>query len=439
MGIMFGIVYWIFSEYREEDFQQRQKEKIITTLHFINEIEKDERELTEAVDRLAINSILNEKLLIFDSEKKLIYSSLDDVPIEYSDLLLQKLSEQNVWIEQKDGLYDVVAIHFKVNQKSYYGISKAFDELGYTKLSFLRRLLLIAFIVFTINVILISIYIARRISKPISELTSTLAKYKIGETPPQIQPRTNTVEIDFLNDKFNELLNRINNAYTFQKHSIQHISHQLKTPIAVLISELERMRQKSNESVIQQDIDKQISRARSLAEVMNTLLEISKIESGQGVETHTLRIDEVIFDCISELNTLKLDFIFEVNYLPAEPSIETLSVKANEKLIRQVFLNLLNNGIAYNSGNKVKIEIDVSNAAALQIFIINKGRVISREEENFLFTHFFRGENSRDKPGFGLGLTLTRAIVELHKGHISYSNPSEDVNVFTVQFPISLS
>ncbi|MEZ4890894.1 MAG: hypothetical protein R2779_10220 [Crocinitomicaceae bacterium] len=52
------------------------------------------------------------------------------------------MNAENVWIEQKDGDYDVVAIHFKSNQNTYYGISKAYDEFGYTKLHFLRNILL---------------------------------------------------------------------------------------------------------------------------------------------------------------------------------------------------------------------------------------------------------------------------------------------------------
>lgn len=439
VGVMFFTVFFLFSEYREEDFQQRQKEKIITTLQFISEIEKDESELAEAIDRLTINSLLNEKLLIFDSEKKLIYTSLDDMPISYSNNLLNELNEEDIWIEQKDGVFDVVAIYFKSNQKGYYGISKAYDEFGYTKLTFLRNLLVAAFLVFTALVILISVYIANRIAKPISGLASLLGKYRIGETPNNQQINTNTFEIDYLNTKFNELVSRVNNAYAFQKNSIHHISHQLKTPIAVLISDLERIKQKTNDNTIQQDIDRQIAKTKSLAEIINTLLEISKIEAGQDFEKNTIRIDEIIFDCIGELNTLYPDFSFEVNYSPAQPDANALSINGNEMLMQQAFQNLLNNSIAYSNNNKAEIKIDVSQSNHLKIFIINTGKPISKEEENFLFTHFFRGENSRDKIGFGLGLTLTKSIIQLHNGNIVYSNPSNIINVFEVQFPVSLS
>ncbi len=437
VGILFFVMYWLFSEYREEEFQQRQKEKILSTLHFISEVEKKEKELTDAIDRLTINSILNEKLLIFDSSKKLVYASLDDVSISYSGALLSELNDHKNWIEQKDGLYDVVAIYFTSNNKSYYGISKAFDEFGYTKLSFLRNLLLIVFIVFSALVIALSIYISNRISKPIARLAMLLSNYKIGISPINSIIQTNTFEIRYLHKKFNELVSRTNEAYNFQKNSIHHISHQLKTPIAVLISEQERIRNKTADKIMQQEIDTQITKTRSLADIINILLEISKIESGQSVHKHSIRADELIFDCISELNTLYPEFIFEVSYQPDEPDAEKLTIYANEMLIRQAFQNLLNNCVVYSDKNgKAEIKMDSSQTGRLAILFINAGPSLSDKERTFLFSLFFRGENSRNKAGFGLGLTLAKNIIVLHKGTLSYTSPSENINVFEVQLPL---
>lgn len=434
VGVMFLVVFWLFSEYREEDFQQRQKDKIITTLQFITEVEKYEKELTEAIDRLNINSLLNEKLLIFDKTKKLIYSSLDDVPIGYSNKLLEELSERNEWIEMKDGLYDVVAIYFTSNNNSYYGISKAYDEFGYTKLIYLRSVLITVFIIFTILIVLLSTYFANLISKPISKLAELLEKYRIGEKLITNNITTNTYEIEYLNAKFDELVSRANNAYNFQKNSIHHISHQLKTPITILISELERIKQTIESDSIKKDIDKQIVKTKSLAEVINTLLEISKIETGQQLEKKLIRTDEVIFDCISELNMIYPKFIFEVNYIPSTPNAESLVIKGNEMLIRQAFQNLLNNCISYSNSKNAEIIIDTSQEHKLKISFRNDGKPVSKDEEKYLFSHFFRGENSRHKIGFGLGLVLTKNIIELHDGIISYTNSSKNINIFKVEF-----
>ncbi|MBX2923154.1 MAG: HAMP domain-containing histidine kinase [Chitinophagaceae bacterium] len=431
------VIYLLFSSYREEEFQQRQKDKIISTLHFIAEIGKSDNDLTEAIDRLTINSLLDEKLLIFDSNKKLIYSSLDDLPISYSTNLLNSLSSGNDWIERKEGRYDVVAIYFKSDDKYFYGISKAYDEFGYSKLSYLRNILFAVFAAITIAVILISLFLAKRISKPIAELAGLLGNYKLEEPKLSNQLRTTTYEINYLNEKFNELLKRTHEAFAFQKHSIHHISHQLKTPVAVLVSELEIIKNNAENDVMKEALDTQISKTKSLADIINVLLELSKFESGQPVQKHPVRMDELIFDCIQELNIIYPSFHFEVNYFPDEADPGKFTLNINEMLIRQAFQNLLANCITYSSNAKAEIELDSSENNALDISIINVGKTLSREEEKYLFNHFFRGENSRSKIGFGLGLVLAKEIIVLHSGNIIYSSPAEGINVFEIRFPLS--
>jgi len=438
VGVLCLVTHWLFSEYREEEFQQRQKERILSTLHFISEVEKKEKELTDAIDRLTINSILDEKLLIFDSDKKLVYASLDDLSISYSEALLSELNGHKNWIELKDGLYDVVAIYFTSNGKSYYGISKAFDEFGYTKRSFLRNLLIVLFIVFSGLVVALSIYLSNRISRPIAQLATLLGSYKIGISPITGIARTNTSEIRYLYKKFNELVSRTNEAYHFQKNSIHHISHQLKTPIAVLMSELERIRNKVSDTDIQREVDALIAKTGSLADIINILLETSKTASGQSLDRQPVRADELVFDCIGELNKLYPDFVFEVGYRPDGLEAEKLTVRANEMLIRQTFQNLLNNCVLYGAeSGKAEIRMDGSQAGWLSISFANAGPPLSDEERAFLFTHFFRGENSRNKAGFGLGLTLAKNIIDLHGGRISYDNPSGDTNLFEVLLPLA--
>ncbi|MBO9682097.1 MAG: HAMP domain-containing histidine kinase [Flavisolibacter sp.] len=436
-AIAFIIIYLLFRLYREEEFQQRQKEKIVSTLNFMTEIEKANQELTEALDRISINSLLDEKLLIFDANRKLIYSSLDDVPVRYSNDLLKELNSIKDRIEMKDGKYDVVAVYITLKGKNYYGISKAYDQFGYSKLGFLRNTLLVAFFVIIAAVLIISVFLAKRISKPISDLARLLSNYRLGESHLPQQINTSTEEIKYLNEKFNELVKRTNEAFSFQKHSIDHISHQLKTPLAVLVSELERLKRTTSDNELKPELEKQINRTRSLAEVINALLEISKIEAGQLVEFRNIRVDEILFDNIEELNTLHPEFHFELNYYPDQPEAERLSLKINEMLIRHAFQNLLSNCVTYSNTPESKILIDCSSTQELKISISNSGNPLSTEEEKYLFNHFFRGENSRGQMGFGLGLVLAKKIINLHAGSISYSNPAADLNVFEIRFPLS--
>ncbi len=438
VGILFLALYWLSAEYREEEFQQRQREKILYTLQFITDVAENEYKLIAALDQLTINSMLDEKLLIFDANKKLIYSSLDDVSISYSQDILTSLSDQNTWIEGKDGLYDVVGIYFHSRGMSYYGMSKAFDEFGYSKLSFLRYSLIAIFIAFSALVLLLSNYLSNIISKPIAELANMLGNYTIGKEPENDKIATTTFEINYLRDKFSELAARTNRAYLFQKNSIQHISHQLKTPIAVLISELERLRQSGKAHDLQFELDNLLSKTKSLADLINILLEISKIESGYSLKTQAIRVDELVFDAINQIHTLHPDFVFEVNYLPDTPEGNKLLIQANEMLLLQAFQNLLNNCIAYSDNNRAEVRFNCTHPSYLHILFCNSGPVLAENEVGFLFDYFFRGSNSQSRIGFGLGLTLSKSIIELHNGHISYHSSSGDTNIFEVQLPYGL-
>lgn len=437
IGIIFVVIYLFYSAFREEEFQQRQKQKISTTLFFLTEIKKTDDELIEAVDHLTINDLFDEKLLLFDENKQLIYSSVDDTPITISKEMLSGLNSENQWIETKDGLYDVVGTYIEKNGETYFGISKAYDTHGYSKLYFLRNSLLLAFLVITISVFLIASYLAKKIARPLADLANLLSSYRLtDEAPLPKRITTTTAEIISLNDKFNELVNRTHEAFAFQKHSIQHISHQLKTPITVLISELERIKDKEEAEELRPELEIQIVKTKSLADIINILLEILKTETDQIISKKEIRIDEVIFDCVADLNQLYPHFHFEINYTSVDPEVNKLIFKINKMLIRQVFQNLLSNCIAYSDNDKAEIKIDCSLKEEVKVIISNSGKPLSEEERKHIFNHFFRGENSWGKTGFGLGLVLTQKILALNSGSIRYTNPSEHLNVFEITLPI---
>jgi two-component system, OmpR family, sensor histidine kinase ArlS len=435
-AISITIIYILFSEYREEEFQQQQNEKIHTTIKLIEKFKQESAAISFLIDQQDINDFYDEKLLVYDSNKKMIFASLDSLDIVKAESILNKLSPTQRWIETKEENYDLIGIYAETNNQDYYAVSKAYDAFGYSKLYFLRNVLFGIFLFITVVVVLISRFLSDKISRPITALAENLNKYDLSkENIDELAIETSSSELNQLTQRINELLRRTNEAFVFQKHTIHHISHQLKTPISVLVSELERIKDFSNIEDVKSEIENQIIKAKSLGGIINVLLEISKIESGQQTKKQALRIDELFFDIIEEFNALYPHFHFEVNYAPDEINENRLIVNLNPILIRQAIQNLLSNCVSYSNNSKAEIKIDCSDSNDIKIQIINSGNPISTEEENFLFNHFFRGKNSEGKIGFGLGLVLTKKIVELHSATIMYSNPTANMNVFEVCFP----
>lgn len=434
-GIALFFIYTLFAQYREEEFQQRQKEKIKSTLFFLSEIKRTDNELTEAIDRLTINDLYNEKLLIFNDQKKLIYSSIDNTPIHYSSSILEKLSAENEWYESKDKLYDVVGLYFHNNGNAYYGISKAYDKFGYSKINYLKLILTAAFLMISTAVISTSYFLSQKITKSLTTVTKKIKEYNFDNEYTPIVYEKSENEISILAEQFNKLMKKMNEVFSFQKHTIHHISHELKTPIAVLVSNFEKIEKETDIEKIQTLITDQKEDTKNLSEIINSLLEIAKAETGNVVKNDKLRIDELIFDISAELNIVHSNFLFSIEYVHTIEE-NNLIISCNARLLKAALTNLMLNCIQYSNNSNAKIRIETKDSN-IQIHFENSGEVISGTETQFLFRHFFRGQNSKGKRGFGLGLVLIRKIAAIHGGNIAYQSPNNNTNIFILTLPLS--
>ncbi|MDX2248876.1 MAG: HAMP domain-containing sensor histidine kinase [Bacteroidia bacterium] len=438
VGAAFFFIYTQFYRYREYDFEQQQKEKIQTTLLFLNEIREIDEKLVCGIDLITINHLFDEKLLIFDVEKKLVYSSIDDTPITFSDNILAVLSPETRWFRQKDGRYDILGAYMEQNGQVYYVISKAYDLFGYHKLNYLKFIILLTFILISLVVIFMSYYLSKRITNPIISLTQHIKDFtfETGQKLRTVSDINTRNEVSILNQRFNELMQRMNEAFSFQKHAVHHISHELKTPIAILVSNFEKIESEKDITKIKELVRLQKEDTKSLGEIINTLLEIAKTESGNAPAYSPVRIDELIYDLTDELNVLYPEFQFSIEYSQITEDEDALTVLANQRLLKAALSNLIHNCIQYSSDKKAKIRI-TAEQKNLRIDFSNQGPVINEKERSYLFQHFFRGENSIGKRGFGFGLVFVQKILALYKGEIAYFSNNTNANRFTVTFPLS--
>lgn len=401
----------------------------------MSEIKKIDSELSESIERINIHDFYNEKLLIFNYKKELIYSSIDDTPIENPKDILDQLSIENEWYEDKDQLYDVVGLYFQNKNKAYYGISKAYDKFGHQKLDYLKDILIAFFIIISFAVISISYFLSQKITQPLISITQKIKDYHFEKEYKPIVFEQSKNEIAILAQRFNELMNKIAEAFAFQKHAIHHISHELKTPISILVSNFEKIEKETDIEKIHLMIKMQKEGTKNLSEIITLLLEIAKYENGNIYKEDNIRIDELIFDAAEDIKVVYPDFIFSIDYTQIVDE-NHLTLSANAKLLKAAFTNLILNCIQYSEDKKVKVSIRNDNKF-IEVSFENKGAVINEKEKQFLFQHFFRGENSKGKRGFGLGLVFVHKIIVLHNGYITYHTPNNNTNLFIISLPLS--
>ncbi|WP_026953528.1 sensor histidine kinase [Algoriphagus vanfongensis] len=439
-AVSLTVVFILFSEYREEEFQQRQKAKIILTINLISQYKEKSENLSKSMDELTINDFFDEKLMIFDGEKSLIFSSIDDLSIEDPESILNALSPESIWIETKEGDYDVIGTYYDKDGKSFYAISKAYDEYGLTKLDFLKNTLALIFVGILLTIVLISFFLSNKLAKPIDQLSEDINHFNFNANQNQLLVHTDSgsLEIDQLYERFNQLLRRTNESMAFQKHAVQHISHELKTPISVLVSELERLKVQVQNDQLADQLSQLAYKAKFLGEIIQSLLQISKIEAGQQLDISPIRVDELLFDLIADLQTIRPEFSFDFQlvYEGEEMQENQLEVMSNAVLLKQAFQNLLSNCIAYSDSKSATISVNSTSDKDLKVSISNSGSPVLDDEKPLLFEHFFRGKNSHGKLGFGLGLVLTKKIIQLAGGTIQYESSMDNKNTFSIQLPL---
>ena len=169
-GIALVFIYTLFSGYREGEFQQRLKDKISFSIKFLDEVQKTNTDLLDNLDQITIDDIYEEKMLLFNANKQLIYASLDNTQIIHTKQILSQLSPNNNWLKMEEDGFDVVGTNINVNGKEFYGIYKAYDTYGYTQLHFLGYILWAAFFFISIVTLLVTFYISRQISMPINRM-----------------------------------------------------------------------------------------------------------------------------------------------------------------------------------------------------------------------------------------------------------------------------
>jgi two-component system sensor histidine kinase ArlS len=432
LGIALSGVYYLMSLNRKQEFIQRLKDRTTTTCRLLLDVKEIDHDVIQVFDKNTINNLYDEKILIFDSAGRNIYSSVDDTRILFPQEVIDDLKQGEREITYIEGNYEVYAHAIVDKGKTFYAIGKAFDKYGKEKLNFLIWALSFIYVFVLILVIIISFYLSKQISRPITKLTTEVNDRNLLNLS-KIEIPKNQDEIASLAIGFNNMLARVEQAYVYQKNFIQHVSHELKTPIAVLISNIERTMQNKDRAQWEQSFEFQRSGLMQMASVINTLLDISKYETNpEQLFKQNIRLDEVIFESMDNLELVYPDAKFNLSIDESLQNAEELTCSGNERMLSIAFFNLIKNAVEYSTDKVVYINIK-KGEGDIQITIKNNGPVLSELEQSKLFRHFFRGSNSRDKAGIGLGLIMAHKIIDLHRGGLlTYQITPENLNCFTV-------
>jgi signal transduction histidine kinase len=424
-----AVIIFLFANFRKQDFKQRLEEKAITTIRLLSDVKQFDEQLLKIIDSNSINKLYDEKTLVFNEKKELVYSSLDDKKVNWTLNDLNILSShQNLFKE--DEMNEIYGTSSLINGRRFYVVISANDNYGKRKLEYLIYILVLSYIGFTILTWSLCYLAVKKLFKPLDVFYESLAKINANNLHSRLEySESNKNEISLIAKEFNMLLERVEFAYQKQKEFTSQASHELRTPLARISAQLE------NYLLHPEDITKLrvvLKNTHQLSELVDSLLLLSRLDYIEQVQKEKIRIDEVLYKCMDKAHQEFKDLKISFDIQEQDITEKMMTVNCNASLLQIVFSNLIKNAYTYSDNQSVSIRMYFEEDNVLLEFK-NTGNSLSPQEELQLYQPFMRGQNAKHTSGIGLGLRMVHRILHFYGFSIHYRSDS-NLNMFIIRF-----
>lgn len=438
LSVTFAVIYFESADFRRADFYDHLRQRALTTQRLLLDVEEIDSMLLRIIDRNTLTSLYDEHILVFDSDNKLKYSNLDEDSILFDYALLQEVQKHHE-VQRQDPRTQRELLGLRADRanESYIILASAYDRYGIRKIENLRNILLFTWLFgLGLTVFLAYLYVRSIVGRPLANLTERISAIRGDDLKARLEVPKDQDELTILARNFNDLLERVEQAFYAQRSFVQFASHELRTPLANMLSETENTLAKPRTPEEYQHSLRSLREEQSrLIEMSNALLLLSHYEQASlDAQTPPVRIDEVLFHTIEEVRALAPDARALLDFASAPEDQRELLARGDSALLRTAFRNLIENACRYADDHTVRIQIH-PRPDRLDIRFDNLGDTLSDAESRLLFTPFFRGKNTAGKRGIGLGLVIAQRILRLHHADIRYECPQPGTNRFVVSFP----
>lgn len=301
--------------------------------------------------------------------------------------------------------------------------------------SFLNKINTILIVVGIISLaiaLLLGTLMSGRISRPISKTVRAASEISKGNFKQRIEEKSTTREISQLTTTVNDLAESLEKQQKLRKTMAADVSHELRTPLASLQSSLEAM----IDGIWEPNGERLESCHEEILRINRLVGDLEKLERAEAenavLDTTEFNLTELAQHIVHNFETDFCKKGVKLNLIG-----NAVTIRADRDKISQVMINLLSNALKYTpQGGHAAIHVkDTENT--VELTVSDDGDGIPPEDLPNIFERFYRADKSRNRftGGSGLGLSITKAIVEAHKGSITVISELNKGTVFTVCLP----
>lgn len=273
-------------------------------------------------------------------------------------------------------------------------------------------------------------WMASRAIRPIASISETAEKIATGDLSQRIPSAASDDELGKLATVLNSTFARLDAAFTQQARFTADAAHELRTPVTAVLMHAQNGLATTPLTDEQRDSFESCQRAaQRMKRLIDSLLELSRLDAGQEpMKQATVHLNEVAEDCLDMVQALA-----EARNITLESKLEAAACHGDAMRLGQVVTNLLTNAIEHTR-DRILITTRRENGHAL-LTVSDNGHGIPTEHLPYLFDRFYRAEASRTRGSEhnGLGLAISKAIIDAHGGTLEASNGSTGGAVFALQ------
>jgi signal transduction histidine kinase len=365
---------------------------------------------------------IESKMVIFDGANRLVYTNVarDEIKtltqIELSDHPDYLIVRRSILSKEGDRIGRIVVA------------TKIRDVHGMNQL--LRRALTASIIIGGLFALVMSYLLGQHISKPLRTLTTAMRRFSLKEQLPSPIIRTRD-EIKELADSFSEMANKLRESDRTQISFLQNASHELKTPLMSIQGNAEAIK----EGIVQgqeaaDSLDVIAVECQRLKLLVDEMIYLTRLDNvNEAFRFEQIAVGHVISEAIMSVQGLaeQKGIMIEI-----AGDMDHVGRFDREKL-KRAFINIIGNGVRYAHS---KIVLNVAHLGEwLEIVCTDDGKGFAVGEEQRIFDRFYKGEYG----GTGIGLAITKAIVEAHGGSIeAFQGKSSIGAVIRIRLPLNL-
>jgi signal transduction histidine kinase len=433
--VLSGAVYYFVTEYTYTDFYKRLQTRAVLTARIAFDSDSSSVAYQQMREQILEKLPKEEDYIFeltpggtFETESKKL-----KLPVSFFNELVQGQSSEY----QKQNIF-YSGIRHESNGKSYIVIVSAENYYYTNHITNLKRSLIGIVIFVSLLVLIVSIFFSRYVFNPVRQITNQVKKIGSENLHLRLRASIKNDDINELKNTFNTMLDRLETSFETQNNFISNASHELGTPLTVIIGEADVALSKDRTREEYKDsLTSILTEAERLERITKSLLFLAQTGfDGKKQKMEILRTDQLLWDVKETIDRLnpKNKVQLDLSLIPDNP--RKLKILGNAQLLHLAVSNIVNNACKYSSNQVVKVSIGTTNSEVV-IAVKDLGIGIPQKEIDFIYDPFFRASNTKSYEGYGIGLPLTRNIIRQHKGTIVVSSVENEGTTVRLSFPLA--